>query len=137
MNGNYLLDVGPTDQALMPQGGADVLRHIRGLAQGQRRIALRHAGQPSGQAGLGLLDAEENAARNDALPARLQLAGRWEADGPRGEPAGGVRRAAAGRRQAAPVTPGEGSVTLQVPAVSLDPISTTVVLELQGTGPKP
>ena len=82
--GNYLLNVGPTSEGLIPQPSVERLQRIGQVVENQRRGNLRHVGQPVQEpAGVGPRDPEAG----QTLPARLRLAQERLASGAAGEQA--------------------------------------------------
>ena len=59
--GNYLLNVGPTSEGLIPAAERRASRGDRPLAQGQRRGDLRNLGQPVQAAGVGAVHDQDQA----------------------------------------------------------------------------
>ena len=90
--GNYLLNVGPTSEGLIPGAVRRAAEADRQVDEGQRRGDLRHDGQPVQAASLGPLHQEGRRRRHDALPARLRLAGRRQAGRAGAEERGRQRR---------------------------------------------
>ncbi len=137
MNGNYLLDVGPTDQGLMPQGGANVLRQMGAWLKVNGESLYGTRPSPLDKPAWGCCTQKKTA---EGTTLYLHVFN-WPADGKltvRGvsQPVASASLLAGGK--SLQVAPGEGSVTLQVPMAAPDPISTTVVLKLKGAaGPKP
>ena len=74
--GNYLLNVGPTSEGLIPGPVRRAPQGSRPMDEGQRRGHLRHHRQPVQTPALGPLHQEAHRGRRDPLPPRLQLAGR-------------------------------------------------------------
>ena len=81
--GNYLLNVGPTSEGLIPAPSVERLKADRPMDEGQRRGHLRHHRQPLQTPALGPLHQEAHRRRRDPLPPRLQLAGGRQAPRPR------------------------------------------------------
>ena len=74
--GNYLLNVGPTSEGLIPGPVRRAPQGDRRVDEGQRRGHLRHHRQPLQAPALGPLHQEAHARWRDPLPPRLQLAAR-------------------------------------------------------------
>ena len=127
--GNYLLNVGPTSEGVIPQPSVERLRRDGAVVEGQRRGDLRHVGQPvQERAALGPRDTEAG----QTLPARLRLAQgrrrcwrRWQTSP--------QRRTCWPRRSGrSNCMSGGNGLTIKLPAAAPDPIASVVVLELGG-----
>ncbi len=99
--GNYLLNVGPTCQGVIPAAERRAAPGDRQVDEGQRRGDLRHDRQPVQPPALGPLHEEAERRRGHALPARLRLADGRQA-GRAGPAQRGPQRLAAGDGQDSP-----------------------------------
>ena len=80
--GNLMLNVGPQGRRHdRPEADVAILKRHRQVDEGQRRIDPRHDAHAAARAGVGRVDAQGQ----HALPARLRLAERREADRRRAE----------------------------------------------------
>ena len=126
--GNYLLNVGPTSEGLIPPAEHRATPAGRRLDEGQRRGDLRHVGLAvQARHDLGPGDPE----RQHALPARLRLAQGRQARGAAGQQAG--QGLSAGRERQDPgSSAGAKGLTIAVPAEAPDKIASVIALELDG-----
>ena len=132
--GNYLLNVGPTAEGVIPDASIERLA-IGAVDEGQRRLHLRHQGRPVRQAiALGPLHAPKLTAATTTLYLHVFD---WPADGELLVPGlqNHIQTAwllADPKKKKFAARNGQDGVTLSLPLAVPDAISSTIVLQIRG-----